>query len=564
MKSIMLLLLFTASLLAQWSNDPNVNTPVVMEINDQRNINAISDGEGGIIIAWMNDPSGNYNNDIYVQKLDNMGNAQWTTNGVPICTATSDQHEPGLIGDGSGGAIIAWYDVRNSAYSDIYAQKISAAGNTQWIVDGIEVCTAYETQKNLKIISDGAGGAIIVWQDYRNGSSNPDIFIQKVSSTGSVQWGTDGKPVCTAIDYQEDPVIVPDESGGAIITWDDDRGVDYDIYAQKVDATGNMLWANDGIMVCNAFDDQYYHQTVSDGVGGAIITWTDYRNDIDYTDIYAQRINSSGNPEWQENGVAVSTVIWDQSLPKLINDNSGGVIIVWEDLRSDVVLEYYAQRLNSQGDTLWATDGIPITNQPTDVDNHAIIHDGSDGAIITWQDGSIGNYNIYAQKISSLGILQWIADGITISSANISQEVPIIISNLAGGAIITWEDSRNAPLGNGDDIYAQQVSKNGNLGEIISDIELEDENPNNFNLFQNYPNPFNPATTINYHIAEKRFVILRIYDVLGNEVATLINKENPAGEHKINFNSTGLTSGVYFYRLHAGSFIQTRKMILMK
>ena len=83
-------------------------------------------------------------------------------------------------------------------------------------------------------------------------------------------------------------------------------------------------------------------------------------------------------------------------------------------------------------------------------------------------------------------------------------------------------------------------------------------------LEQNYPNPFNPSTTIKYQIPELSFVTVKVYDVLGNEVATLVNEELTAGDYEIEFNGEELTSGIYFYRLKAGNFIQTKKMLLIK
>jgi len=100
----------------------------------------------------------------------------------------------------------------------------------------------------------------------------------------------------------------------------------------------------------------------------------------------------------------------------------------------------------------------------------------------------------------------------------------------------------------------------------ISDVEnnTNEFSPTEFKLLQNYPNPFNPNTTIRFTISDVRFTILKIYDVLGNEVATLVNEELPAGEYEIGFDGSELTNGIYFYQLKAGSFIQTKKMILIK
>ncbi len=88
--------------------------------------------------------------------------------------------------------------------------------------------------------------------------------------------------------------------------------------------------------------------------------------------------------------------------------------------------------------------------------------------------------------------------------------------------------------------------------------------PEEFNISQNYPNPFNPNTTIKYQIPELSFVTVKVYDVLGNEIATPVNEEKPAGSYQIEFDATVLSSGIYFYRLQAGNFIETKKMILLR
>ena len=85
-----------------------------------------------------------------------------------------------------------------------------------------------------------------------------------------------------------------------------------------------------------------------------------------------------------------------------------------------------------------------------------------------------------------------------------------------------------------------------------------------FELHQNYPNPFNPTSTISFSIPELSFVTIKVYDVLGNEIAVLVNEEKPAGEYKVEFSATDLPSSIYFYRLQAGSFVETKKMMLMK
>jgi len=97
-----------------------------------------------------------------------------------------------------------------------------------------------------------------------------------------------------------------------------------------------------------------------------------------------------------------------------------------------------------------------------------------------------------------------------------------------------------------------------------TDVEENETIPTEFALSQNYPNPFNPSTTINYKIPTNYFVNLKIYDILGNEIAILVNEEKTAGSYSVNFNATNLPSGTYIYKITAGNFIETKKMVLMK
>ena len=101
---------------------------------------------------------------------------------------------------------------------------------------------------------------------------------------------------------------------------------------------------------------------------------------------------------------------------------------------------------------------------------------------------------------------------------------------------------------------------------ILTDVKDETQLPTEFALMQNYPNPFNPSTTINYHLPKTANVLLKVYDVLGNEIATLVNEEKPAGVYNVEFGSKNsvLSSGIYFYKLTAGDYVSTRKMILIK
>jgi hypothetical protein len=102
------------------------------------------------------------------------------------------------------------------------------------------------------------------------------------------------------------------------------------------------------------------------------------------------------------------------------------------------------------------------------------------------------------------------------------------------------------------------------LTDIFVSVKNEKFTPINFVLEQNYPNPFNPITNIEFHIADFEFVSLKVFDILGNEVETLINEQMFPGNYTVKFNGKNLTSGTYFYRLQAGEFIEIKKMVFLK
>jgi photosystem II stability/assembly factor-like uncharacterized protein len=103
------------------------------------------------------------------------------------------------------------------------------------------------------------------------------------------------------------------------------------------------------------------------------------------------------------------------------------------------------------------------------------------------------------------------------------------------------------------------------LSQLITSVENSSLiSPIELTLYQNYPNPFNPSTKISWQSPEGSYQTLKIYDVLGTEIATLVNEERPAGSYEVNFNASQLSSGIYFYKLQAGSFVSTKKMLLIK
>ncbi len=135
-----------------------------------------------------------------------------------------------------------------------------------------------------------------------------------------------------------------------------------------------------------------------------------------------------------------------------------------------------------------------------------------------------------------------------------------------------WSQSTNTEYANvsvtysqGDGIYAVNgIYVLSSLSIVITSVEANEGFPKESHLSQNYPNPFNPTTTIQYDLPVAGFVTLKVFDVLGREVAVLVQENQKAGRYNVTFNAEGLPSGVYLYRLQAGEFVETKKLILLR
>ena len=158
------------------------------------------------------------------------------------------------------------------------------------------------------------------------------------------------------------------------------------------------------------------------------------------------------------------------------------------------------------------------------------------------------------------------------SAYSVIETLPIALPPL-GTTTITVQFKPEIDKDYFDDLHLRWETEGQRIAQVIPLVGSTDPNFSSINpegglreytLSQNYPNPFNPTTTITYQMPKTEFVTLKVYDILGREIATLVNEEKPAGNYEVNFIGSGLTSGIYFYQLKAGDYSETKKMILLK
>ncbi len=435
-------------------------------------VSIIPDGSGGSIVVWVDMRNSRY--DVFAQKVDQDGVCQWAENGVdvrgPGMTSGAVSAEHAVVSDGAGGAIIAWID-RRSGGPTVYVQRLNQHGELQWTTNGVEVHAPVDwySSRQPVIASDGAGGAIVAWYEYDNLEWHAEyaIFAQRVNSSGERLWSANGVQVRGLGPFGSATLsklsIVADGDGGVIIAWDD-FGAGRDIYAQRFNAGGTALWKAGGLEVCAVDVACISPLAASDGAGGAIITW--WERYPDGYEVFAQRVTSGGQCLWTSSGVNVRGMSYPGGAgsPSITTDGRGGAIIAWADARNttgaSVECEIYVQRLDAAGTALWTPGGVLLTPEGPDLYGRPrITSDGLCGAIIAWQ-GPMETYAypsqiIRAQKVSPSGSPEWVANGDIVRGKEFAGYATdeVIASDEHGGAILAWRDSRSGKV----DVYAQRV-----------------------------------------------------------------------------------------------------------
>jgi hypothetical protein len=649
---------------------------------------------------------------VYAQRINASGEALWTTNGIALSTGYSSflSSRRAITPDGAGGAIVMWNGSGAPAY--VYAQKVNAAGIPQWTANGVIVGTG----GNIDVVSDDEGGAIAAYDN------NTWIYISRIISSGTVQWNSSVQ----SFNNLRYPAIASDGMHGAFVAYQADDATDLDIYAQHITASGTVAWPDSGVALFATAAYDNLGEIASDEVGGVIVTsYDNYSRGGDYN-VYAQRITASGIVDWQMNGVALCTAASDQRSPVIATTGTGKAIVAWVHGSNYGI---HAQSIDSSGS---AGTSPPAIQSVLDVPNDQggcvrieIARSGLDAELEPTYP--VSRYDIW-QRVDDplmLGLVSRVPEGGAAAAAAIAVAAPKSDSPLAeranalidvgwpliesGGRFFmrsrellgtgsfppgTWEllgsfaatqqneyifragtlaDSTasgipysvyivsahtttptvwyasypdsgysvdNLPpeapggllaeqsfsptglalswdLSTANDIshyavyrgsseafvpsvgnrvavpiqaewfdgswrwsssYYYKISAvdiHGNESGFAlvrpSDVTGSDtpKAPAASYLNQNYPNPFNPQTRIAFGLSAPGHVSLRIFDAAGRLVRVLVNEDRREGRYEEIWDGRdaggrSVSSGIYFYRLRAGAFEATKKMILVR
>jgi hypothetical protein len=534
-----------------------------------------TDGAGGAIVAWIDQRDG-LSYDVYAQNVRSDGsvNINWPANGIAVCTAAGDQLNVRVVSESSGGVIVAWQDTRTGT-GDIYAQHVVASGavDALWSVNGVAICSATGTQVNPVAVSDGSGGAIIAWLDFRSGTTS-DVYAQHIRASGTVDsdWPVDGRALCLATGNQQRLTIASDGQGGAIVAWQDFRGgATADIYCSHVLGNGvvDPGWPSDGLIVCDATGSQLVPDVVGDSQHGALVSWYDFRGGST-SDIYAQHVGSTGSVDstWPANGRLLCSATGNQQIPRSVSDGAGGAIVAWMDSRNaETGTDLYAQHIRADGfvDPAWPLDGRALCTALGGQTNHTIVQDGAGGAIVSWEDTRTAQFDVYSHHVLASGAVDplWPTNGRAICTLLRSQQLPVTLADGSGGAILAWDDFRAGGAGFAD-IYAQRVQADGQLGGSVVDVPADRLLA--LTLDGLLPNPWSGgALTLRFSLANDAAATLEVLDAAGRRVtARQINPLSGGVRVETLELTHRLVPGVYFARLRQGPAERVKRFVVLE
>lgn len=358
---------------------------------------SIASAPDGAYVAWGGDVQAGGFGVLLQRVLSRAAIAPGWPHGGKVIASTGAIRLPRVVADGSGGAIVAWNDPPN-----IFVQRVGSGGSKWplWPVNGTAATIGGGAFEQVWMAADGLGGAFVAWAETVGVSTN--LFAQHVDENGAIDggWPADGKRIGPLAGEQRAATLAGDGAGAAIVAWQDSRdaaATGRDIYAQRLTASGASTpgWPADGLALCSAAGDQTAPRVAADGAGGALVAWFDRRGDF-AGDAYATRVTREGTiaAGWPPDGAAVCVTTGEQlvTLDAVVPDDTGGGYFFWQDGRAAAAgsrRDVYAQRLRGDGSPApgWPAQGValgfgnPDQSVPTGVAN------GSGGAIVAWSQG---------------------------------------------------------------------------------------------------------------------------------------------------------------------------------
>jgi uncharacterized delta-60 repeat protein len=516
--------------------------------------NAIAvDKKGNVFVTGSSPNAGFATEDYATIKYNSEGTQLWVSryNG----TGSSTDKAYAIVIDSAGYAIVTGGSWGLGTNFDYLTIKYTPLGDTVWTrryngpKNGYDIAysVALDDSGNIFVTgeSEGTIGTHGIFSDYAT---------VKYNSDGIFQWAA--RYNGPAGDYDRVNSISVDDAGNVYVTGISDGGSSgssdphFDCATIKYNSSGIAQWVRRYNGTANSNDEALMIKT--DTLGNVFVTGysTGDSSAIDYVTIC---YSASGDTIWTSryNGEGNSA----DRANALICDNLGNVFVTGKSYGGSTTdYDIVTIKYNSAGDSVWIRSYNGSLNNIDE--GKAIALDKSGNVFVTGSGTNVTtDFDYTTIKYSPDGTEEWTMKYTNSDFAGSSEEPSGLFVDTLYNVYVTGVSALD---------YAT-VKYTQTPTSVSSSLV---QNPNEFSLEQNYPNPFNPTTTIGFRIPEKGNIRMSVLNILGEEIRVLLNEEKETGYHSINFDASsangGLPSGVYFYRIQSGNFIDTKKMLLLK
>ena len=549
----------------------------------------VPDGVGGAYVAWVDSRLGAP--DIYLTRLTISGTtaAGWPEGGFPVCSAPLSQYNLDACSDGAGGVLLAWQDFRSGHASQVYAARIGADHGVAagWTDGGVPLASGAADQYSPRIVADGAGGAFVIWQSRE--ASGLGARIQHLSSSSTVAqgWPSAGAPILPGQEGVAGVSLSRESTGQLQLLW---RGA----------ASGGGLALKSALLDPSSAPDSASTPTAVTLSSGAIeiseprlarladgtllVSWAEWREGQGI--LKAQMLSAGGGiaPNWPAGGLTIADSV-AVSTPAIL-PVSGGAIIAWEDLRAGTGPDIYAARVTEAGtlDTGWESGGVPICTAAGVQYAPALSADGNGGAIAVWSDAvSEASGSFLAARQSGSDPARLIRVETNSGYARITWEIApgsgelfpayraidagewtlLKVLALTDSSRVVLEDP-SAPLG-AEVQYRLAIQAQGSIRFLAPVIVHVPADPVRLELTRAWPSGNGQGIEIAFSLPRGPVAKVEVFDVMGRRVGELsLNQFAPGIRAARVPMGAHAASAIYFVRLSQGSRSSTRRVVFLR
>ena len=496
---------------------------------------AAPDGAGGAYVAWFDERT--LPSRIFLQRVTVTGTpaSGWPANGIPVSAATpTSQSGPALADDGSGGALIAWAEGSyDSVLWRLRAIRVTSQGTPSvgWPAAGVVVTDSAGAPSLPEVVPDGAGGVFVLWRRPASFSYVDRVYLHHVRADGTLDpaWPGDGR----VVGYSQGPLtaaVRPDGAGGALVLWDDRRWPENvtDIRLARIQANGSLApdWPTLGLVIRSTttlYDNVRGPTLAPDGTGGAVVAFREFKTPAGHSGLYAKRVLGNGQfaPGWADSG-AVAAAPTGVAQIRAVTDGQGGVILAWEALANGFPgWDIWVQRLNALGSVAagWPADGRPAGIPQGNALEPVLVPDQEGGAFVGWVGYHEDRGRGYLQHVTQSGANAsgWGAGGAELAPGrpiDHDQSAPALAPGIQSSIFAFWTDGP-IPAGDLTDVRGQYIAP-APTGGVHGPLD-----PRQLALSV-HPTPAISVAHVEFRLPRSASVSVGIFDIAGRRVRTLM------------------------------------------